>query len=232
MNYKKIVLVIVEGESEADALEFALAQLCRFNQVVFQIIHSDITTERGNTSQTIRAAVGNRVKQYLRNYHFKKTILQEIIHLVDMDGAYVPDENIVADASAVKPFYTPSEIRSQNPKGIACRNAQKRDNLNVLCATPRLLDSIPYRVFYMSSNLDHVLYGKQNNNPDQKCSDAHRFSMKYKDDLEGFKTFFCDSDFSVKMDYPESWDYIKQELHSLERHTNFGICIEQLANNQ
>lgn len=25
--------------------------------------------------------------------------------------------------------------------------------------------------------------------------------------------------------YRESWDYIKKDLHSLERHTNFGLCL-------
>ncbi|MBP5405926.1 DUF3795 domain-containing protein [bacterium] len=31
------------------------------------------------------------------------------------------------------------------------------------------------------------------------------------------------------MPYDESWDFIKKELHSLERHTNFGICFNMIA---
>lgn len=30
----------------------------------------------------------------------------------------------------------------------------------------------------------------------------------------------------------DSWDYIKQEKHSLERHTNFGLCLENDENPQ
>lgn len=40
-----------------------------------------------------------------------------------------------------------------------------------------------------------------------------------------FISFISRSDFSVMDGYRESWDYINNELHSLERHTNFGLCL-------
>ncbi len=34
--------------------------------------------------------------------HFSKTHFQEIVHIVDMDGAYIPDIAVVEDAKAKK----------------------------------------------------------------------------------------------------------------------------------
>ncbi|MCC8173332.1 MAG: hypothetical protein LIO65_02765 [Odoribacter sp.] len=38
-----------------------------------------------------------------------------------------------------------------------------------------------------------------------------------------FLNFITNSDFSVKTDYQESWEYIREGFHSLERHTNLGL---------
>lgn len=111
-----------------------------------------------------------------------------------------------------------------NTIGIENRNRQKRDNLNRLTSISQVW-KIPYSVFYMSSNLDHALYGKLNSTDDEKEHDAFYFSMKYKNNLPLFIQFISESEFSVCNDYNESWRFIKGALHSLERHTNLGLCF-------
>ena len=103
-------------------------------------------------------------------------------------------------------------------------NRQKRNNLNRLTSISQVW-KIPYSVFYMSSNLDHALYGKLNSTDDEKEHDAFYFSMKYKNNLPLFIQFISESEFSVCNDYKESWRFIKEALHSLERHTNLGLCF-------
>jgi hypothetical protein len=78
----------------------------------------------------------------------------------------------------------------------------------------------------MSCNLDHVLHDKQNNDDDAKGTDAQNFVIRYNDDVPGFVRFMCESDFSVAGDQKESWEFIAEGLHSLERHTNFGLCVK------
>ena len=78
----------------------------------------------------------------------------------------------------------------------------------------------------MSCNLDHVLHNKQNSSDEEKVKDAVAFVRRYRQDTDGFVKFLAESDFSVTSDYVDSWNYIKQELNSLERHTNFGICLK------
>ena len=99
-------------------------------------------------------------------------------------------------------------------------------NLNRLITTKKIW-KIPYSVYYMSCNLDHALYGKLNTSDEDKEKDAHAFAKQYKDDVPGFLKYISESDFSVMDGYKESWKYIKQDLHSLERHTNLGICFIQ-----
>ena len=106
------------------------------------------------------------------------------------------------------------------------RNMQKRANIDRLKSTGQIW-KLPYSIYFMSCNLDHALYGKLNSTDEEKEKDAYMFAKKYRNDIPGFLTYIKDSDFSVGPDYKESWKYITDDLHSLERHTNLGICFSE-----
>lgn len=231
MKRKKVVLIIVEGPSDEEALGAVLNNYFGKDRVYVHTHHGDITTEKGNKCSNIISKVNECVKQCMRQYPFKRSDFKRIIHVVDMDGAFITDNAIAEDKDAYKPIYTEEVIRTNHPEGIVKRNAQKRENINRLIPTS-IIGNIPYQIYYMSSNLDHVLYNKLNSTDVEKENDAHNFAIKYKDDLNGFKAFLQDSDFSVNQNFIDSWDYIKQEKHSLERHTNFGQCLENDENHQ
>lgn len=224
MARKKIVFVIVEGPSDHDALALVLNRLFDQKTVHVHIMHRDITTERGVDTSNIVTEIADEVKQFANSSHFNSGHFQEIIHLVDMDGAYIPNEAIVEDPAAERPVYSVTEIRTTDKPGIEQRNLQKRSNLDRLIST-KAIWKIPYSVYYMSCNLDHALYGKLNTSDEDKENDAHAFAKLYKDDTQGFLKYISESDFSVMEGYKESWSYIKQDLHSLERHTNLGVCF-------
>ena len=227
MAKRTIVFVIVEGPSDEEALGVLLSKICDEDSVYVHIMHGDITTQNGVTQNNIVSKVGNCVKQYAVQNHYKPADFKEIIHIVDMDGAYVPDSAVVEDLEAKKPVYYVTEIRSANPKGIIDRNARKRKNIDRLKATGQIWN-LPYGIYYMSCNLDHVLYGKLNSADEEKEEDAYVFAKKYKNDIPGFLKYMKESDFSVGSDYKESWRYITEGRHSLERHTNFCVCLDKL----
>ena len=222
---KKIVLVIVEGPSDELALGMALSKVYDKDTIYVHIMHGDITTKRGAKSQNIVANLGNEVTTYAKSQHYKASDFKQIIHIVDMDGAYIPDDMILENEKCLDIQYECDGIYADNKVGIIKRNQQKRENLYSLrsCGT---IWSIPYRVYYMSCNLDHVLYDKQNSTDETKENDAYAFAKKFKDDVEGFGKFICKSTFSVNGDYKKSWEYIEKDLNSLNRHTNICICIE------
>ena len=176
MARKKIVFVLVEGPSEEEALGVILNRIFDNETVYVHIMHCDITTQNGVTPQTILQKIGDEIRGYAASNHFKKDDFKEIIHLVDTDGTYIPDANVIQDKSADKPIYSLTDIHTKNKVAIEKRNKQKRDNVNRICGVKEIW-GVPYSVYYMSCNLDHVLYNKQN-------------------------------------------------LHSLERHTNFGLCFK------
>ena len=89
-------------------------------------------------------------------------------------------------------------------------------------------DSVPYQCYYMSSNLDHVLHNLLNCSSEDKERNAFLFAKKYKNALGEFLQFLCESDFSVNTSYRESWDFIKEGLRSLERHSNLGLCFKEI----
>ena len=224
MARKKIVFVIVEGPSDDEALGVLLTRIFGMNTVYVHVMHGDITTRNGVNSGNVVSKIVEAIKDYAEN-KFKSKDFCRVIHIADMDGAFIPDENIVEDSSKEKPFYLTTEIRTRDKVGIEERNRQKRENLNRLSITSSVWN-IPYQIYYMSCNLDHVLHDKLNSTDDEKEEDAYAFVEKYKDDIQGFLKFISESDFSVTDGYIESWKYIKEELHSLERHTNLGLCFD------
>lgn len=228
MAHRKIVFVIVEGPSDDEALGVILNRLYDKNEVYVEITHGDITSDLRVTSGNIAAKIGDMVRGYAKSNHYKAADFQEVIHLLDMDGAYIPEDAVVLDAGAEDPFYAETEIHTCKPEQLIKRNKRKSANMDRICFMGKVWGSVPYRAYYMSANLDHVLYDKPNSTDDDKERDAFAFSKKYKDRLDDFLTFISDSGFSVCSDFKESWEYIKQERHSLERHTNLGLCFKEL----
>lgn len=224
MPRKKIVFVIVEGLSDETALGVLLNRIYDSNVVYVQVMHCDITTELGVNANNVVAKIGNAVKQYARRT-FKSGDFSQIIHITDTDGAFISGDAVVEDIAAVKPLYSITEIRTQRKSEIENRNLRKRECLNRLSSTSRIW-GIPYQIYYMSCNLDHALYGKLNSTDDEKEDDAFTFAQRYKDDIPGFMKYISESDFSVSGSYLQSWQYIREGLHSLERHTNFGFCFQ------
>src|SRR5699024_8982194 len=135
--------------------------------------------------------LGNDVRTYAKSNHFTSKDFQEIIHITDMDGAYVPDECITEDPSAKHPIYSTERITTCSVKAIIARNGQKRQNLDKLCTCNHLWN-IPYRVFYMSCNLDHVLYDKLNTTDTEKEADAYAFALRYRNNIAAFRSFISD----------------------------------------
>ena len=188
-------------------------------------MHGDITTRKGVRSDNIVAKIGDEVRAYAKSQHYSSKDFKQIIHIVDTDGAYIPDEKIISAPGADSISYESDGIHTPDQQGIIERNKQKTGNLYRLRGTGQIW-KVPYRVYYMSCNLDHVLHNKRNSTDEEKENDAYAFAKKYKNDVVAFMNYMCESDFSVKGDFKDSWEFIEQDMHSIERYTNLPICLE------
>lgn len=224
MARKKIVFVIVEGPTDNDALGLVFEHFFKEKEVYVHIVHGDITTRAGINNANILKAVVEEIKGYASNTHLTSKDFQEIIHIVDMDGAFVDNTKVVEDITQEEVYYSETEIRTKDKQGIEKRNLQKRENLNKMTAKNKIWN-IPYSVYYMSCNLDHVLHNKLNSTDEEKEQDAFDFAKRFEDDMQGFLHFISASYFSVQGTYVDTWKFIKEETHSLERHTNLGLCF-------
>jgi hypothetical protein len=223
---KKVVLVIVEGSSDDTALGLTLNQVLDQDSVYIHIMHGDITTRNGINSKNIISKIGTVVKEYAKSQHYTAKQFKQIIHIVDTDGTYIPDDNVIGDTTCQNPMYESDGIHTKDAKGIIDRNEKKRDNLFRLRSCGDIW-AVPYSVYYMSCNLDHVLHDKRNSTVEEKENDAYAFAKRFKNNSDGFVKFICESSFSVKGDYKGSWDYIENGMNSIQRYTNLPICIQE-----
>lgn len=225
MKSKKVILFIVEGPSDESALNAIFSKIFDQNTVYVHIVHSDITARNGVSPQTIINEVHQLVKTHMSNYGLRKTDMLKVVHIMDTDGAYVPNTAIKENSKFSKPFYKSCEINTNNPQNIINRNKQKRANMNKLSLKPKI-NGIPYLAIYMSCNLDHVLFNKVNIRDSDKQKESINFAKKYKNDTSAFLSFIKESDFSVQGTRKETWEYIKINLNSLNRYTNLNILFE------
>lgn len=226
MAHKKVVLVIVEGPSDDVALGVMLNQIFDKDAVHIHIMHGDITTKRGVRPDNILVRIGNVIREYAKSQHYKSRDFKQIIHITDTDGTFIPDEKVIDDINNEEVVYEFDGIHTMNKQGIINRNKQKKANLIKLKSIEQVWN-IPYRIYYMSCNLDHVLYNKRNSSDEEKEENAYSFAKKYKNDVDGFIDYISNSDFSTDCTYEESWNYIEEGMNSLERNTNLNICINE-----
>jgi len=223
---RKIVFVIVEGASDETALGIALNQVFDKESVYVHIMHGDVTTRTGVNSQNIVAKLGDEVKAFASRNHYKASDFKQIIHIVDTDAVYLEDDKVLEDAECMELSYQDDGIHTNDVNKVIFRNKQKKENLYRLRTCGKIW-GVPYRVYYMSCNLDHVLYDKRNSTDEEKENDAYAFAKKYKSNVDAFMDFMCESDFSVKSEFKDSWEFIEKDMHSIERYTNLSICLEE-----
>lgn len=226
MAQKKILLFIVEGPTEEISLSTVLSRIFTSDTVKFQVVHGDIFVHDFPSSDKIKVAVNEKAREF-RGSIYKPSDICHIVHLVDMDGAYIPDSSIQEDhgrAETEYPYYTESQILTPKPTSIIQRNETKRNNVRRMSATGKV-GGIPYSLYYFSSNLEHVLHNCINLSNTEKTTLAANFDFQFGENPDAFISFMRDSDFAVKGSYHDTWEFIKQDLHSLQRFSNFWTCL-------
>ena len=230
---KKIVLVIVEGKSDEQALGLQLTRYVKPSNLHIEITHGDITSRDDVDDTNILSKVCDIVKDFIKDskertkFRYKKSDISEIVHLIDTDGAFVSDEYIVENPLATELIYSDTAIEGPSREAIAARNRQKSSCMRRLAGCKKIWQDIPYRAFYMSCNLDHVLYDKRGLTDDEKADLSFAFNDRFHASTDGFIEFISHSDFSVQGSFKETWDFIAKDCHSLERHTNLGLFFRK-----
>ena len=252
---KKIIVLIVEGPSDLAALVEPLANTiyaCDPEVVIYPRCidersaspdhrrdMGDITSKEGVNPDTIEHVID---KLYLHPFfdeepYYPKDVTR-IVHVVDTDGAFIPETRVIAGPKdAASNEYRNDCIMARNVEDILARNARKSANMRHLAAIRTIKTgydkkkrSMPYSVYFFSSNLDHYLHGDANLDRNKKILLASEFARKcswrpslFYDTIQGDVEYY-------KCGYEESWDRIQVGCNSLERHTNIGLLIDEFHN--
>ncbi|MGH4050801.1 MAG: hypothetical protein ACREVX_05530 [Clostridium sp.] len=231
---KKIVLFIVEGVTDKNSLALILSKIIEKDKIVrFKIINGDMTAENGVNASNILTKITNYIKDFITCDVYKKSDILNVIHLVDMDGAYIKDdlilqknhENSKSDDSIE---YSTENIYAKNIENIKSRNKQKSQILSKLAATDTVYGNLSYGIYFFSSNLEHVMHNRQCVLSHEKRKYAHMFEDKFAQSPLAFVEFMNDSEFALTGDYDDTWDFIKKDVNSLKRYTNFNLYLNTI----
>lgn len=230
MAESKIILFIVEGMSDEVALAPALEQIITSTTVKFKVMRSDITCDFGSTVKNIESRIKRLcVKKFLNeNNQFTERDIYTIVHIVDLDGAFAPDSLIVEDTTLEKTQYHDDCIVCKDRNLFIRTKNNKKLILLHLCTLKEIAIpygiKVPYFIYYMSCNLDHVLHDKRNSSIEEKKNNSIDFSDKY-DSPQAFENFFNEEKIKIDGTYEDTWKYVQQGSNSLLRGSNFWLCI-------
>ena len=232
MAARKVLLFIVEGQSDAAALEGILAKLLSNEKIRFHVVGADVTTQERRGTTSVKTMVNDLIRKFVTSYRLQPKDLLQVVHLMDTDGAFVPESAILEDSSASGFQYTTTTITAPAKDDVRKRNATKSKNMLLLATMGTTYKSIPYEAYYCSRNLEHVLFGIEKDcTTREKLKLSDQFDEQYRDTPTDFLNFISTVPPAVPAnEYVDSWNYISKqgELHSLERGCNLHILLRKI----
>jgi len=228
-NKKSIILVIVEGLSDKDALYPWLSIIGKEINVRFKIMHGDPFSNRKNINDSSLDIIDAILSKFQKISKLTNDDILAIFQLTDTDGVFIPNENVLIDQTITKLKYDFDKIfvkDIEHRAEIIQRNEQKSNHLTKLAKVKFFRKSI-YQIYYFSRNLDAVVHNNADLQKSKKISHSEMFSDSFINEIE-FANFFSSGEFAVTGDYNESWDFITQGCNSLNRYSNFHLLLASL----
>ena len=222
----KAVIFIVEGKTDKTALENIFKKIYQYKDIQFKFTRGDLTSDENITKENIRTEIYKIVKSYMDYAKLKKSDVFQIIQIFDTDGTYI-DEAYITEGDTEEFIYSEEDISCKYPERVKARNQHKSELMEFLLGEHEI-ENIPYECYFMSCNLDHVLYDKNNLTDEEKENNADMFQRAFIGKEEKFIPYIraCAAS-NMSKNYSGSWRYIKQERHSLERNSNLSIYFDR-----
>lgn len=227
---RKFILFIVEGTNDKREIDALLhtsyfAEYREKYEPQFWPKGGDLTASVGVTVKNVQQKLNDIVMDFRRNgvpfSNIKVQDIQEVVQIVDLDGTFIPLENIIRGDSS-KFLYTDENIITANVDGARGRNKKKAEILNKLVEIQQI-GNIPYSAYFVSCNMDHLLFGKRALSPKDKNTFAFQFQIMCQEDPEKLRESVFKPGIATKEDYTNSWNTIKNGCQSLQRHTNINL---------
>lgn len=224
---RKIVLFIVEGVTDEISLGLVLSTIIKtHSEAKFKIIPGDLFGIEKSNEHNILQNITKVIKDFIDSDIYKKSDILEVVHLIDTDGTFIED-NLINSHQYDKIQYNVDGISTMDVDYIKCRNFERSKSINRVINVGNVYVSIPYKLYYFSCNLEHVLHNSQNTSKEEKLTLACRFEDRYAENALLFYEFINNSDIHCQLGYTESWEFIKAGNNSLKRYTNLANYLSK-----
>jgi|GEM_PF-494723 hypothetical protein len=240
---KRVIVVLVEGPTDKVALRGNLDHLVTDKTVEFEPTDGDMTTnENLIATADLNEVIVQDVKRLVTKQNdFTFDDILEVVHLIDTDGLYLPPDRVCqkklpegtsATEENKHPIYNDDSIEALDVfserttlknKRFAVRDLLEKKTVDFGRGVQK-----PYSIFYNSCNLEHALHNQRNVSWTQKRVLAKNFARDYYQNNEKFISLFGQLNKAATWDFKESWAYLKDGYHSLERGSNFILYLRKL----
>ncbi len=237
-NKKKVVLLIVEGESDEVLLIDSLRETFKEHEIRFEPQRGDILYDIRKKDKSIKEIIGEAVKSILIKRKYKPSDILSIIHILDTDGCLIPEDNILVEkAQKELTLYQTESINvltEEQKNNIKLRNETRSRNIRTMNSVSSIISKkYLYQTYYFSRNLEHVIFNDQNPCSQTKTDNVEKFLEELTIPLESFLSqyMFDLTETNYEAKYQESWSNISRETNSLKRYTNVPLIFEYIKSN-
>ena len=240
-----IVVAVIEGPSDRRYLKQPLEAYYRSKHgatcrlVPVRDLTGDPTVDDTNFIEELRGNIEEELRGHGNNIDSDVAVMiTEVVHVIDIDEAFISTDLITKDPSCHSFFYTREGIRHVSNNPVIRRNERKQNRISTLLSmsTIKLYDrDIPYSLFFYSVNIDDFHYDDALNWDDEtKNKKAAEFERKYiiKKSNEGKiklfkKTFENRNPDDFPDTFSDTWDYIRINNNSLKQCSNVFLLVKK-----
>lgn len=247
MMRKKFILFIVEGYNDKIEIDAMLhspmfEQYRHSYEPFFYVTQGDVMMSSIKvrnkkvkvTSDNIQKALDDIVLNFRRTNgpysNISVSDIHEVVQITDTDGAFIPNYRVIRDDNYVYCTYFDDCIKINNVDGIVGRNRRKAEIIRKLLNVKQI-GNIPYSLYYVSCNMDHVLFNERNLSKNAKVENSKEFAFTCKKTPEHLSQNLFKSGIMADGSYEESWEIIQDGISSLGRYTNFNLFFTDKAKN-
>ena len=149
---------------------------------------------------------------------YDRTDFCEFVQICDTDGCFIDEVYIKENPLISHVQYSDNKIEVIDLNSFLQPRKNKQENID------KLLESNEIRLFYNSTNIDHVFDNMQNPTNRQKSSGALKMYIKYSENKKEFLKNLIDV-CPVLTNYKDSWGFIKTGFNSLKRCSNLLFFV-------
>lgn len=138
---RRLIIALIEGPTDNKTLLLPMKRLLPIVDIEHVFTDGDLCMKDGASIEKVQAELENKVQHFFAQNAFRRGQSAEVIHIIDLDDAFFPQ---VSDRLRRK-----AEI------------VRELSQQHAIVVDPNMGTQLPYSLYYMSKNLEHVIHGER-----------------------------------------------------------------------